>query len=139
MRDDIKEADRELEKQIGALVKEIEKIKKDSQAKKSDLLAKEKELKDLISKKKLIGAITIAVQCIGCCFPPAGPIVAGVAAIGLTVYNNSQTAPTIATATINVLFSRASRCNRRTGWRHEGCPYGRLDEIAHDHRQQRSA
>lgn len=96
LRDDLKAADQEIDKQIDVLVAEITALKAQNDAKKNELSAKEKELKDSIAKKKLIGALTLAVQAIGCCFPPAGPIVAGIASAGLAIWNNPDAAPGIA-------------------------------------------
>jgi hypothetical protein len=96
LQEDIREADREIDKQIDILVQEIKTIKTQNQAKKSELKSKEHELEEAISKKKLFGALILAVQCIGCCFGPTGALVAGVVSAGLTIASNPSSAPTVA-------------------------------------------
>lgn len=94
--EDIRAADKELVDQIGRLVKEIEMIKQKNSAKTEELVAKREELKALIERRKFLGGLTLALQCIGCCFPPAGPIVAGVASAGISALSNSKSTAALA-------------------------------------------
>lgn len=92
LRDDIRAADKEIVNQIKELVKEIEKLKKSNEGKKDELSKKKKELQDLIARRRLLGGLTMIIQGIGCCFPPAGPIVAGLASTGLSAIANPGSA-----------------------------------------------
>ena len=90
LNDDIKAADKEVDASIKSLLKEIEDFKSKNQSNKIDIQKKRKQLQALISKRRTLGIINVAVQAIGCCFPPAGPIVAGVVGVGLTMMSNTR-------------------------------------------------
>lgn len=89
LQDDIRSADKEIDLAIKKLVKEIDQFQSKNAENKVDIKKKRKELQALISKRRTLGIINVAVQAIGCCFPPAGPIVAGVVGVGLTMMSNS--------------------------------------------------
>lgn len=93
--DDIRAADRDLEAQMNTLLEEIKGLQASNAEKKGDILIKRQRLKELMDRRRTLGIITTAVQCIGCCFPPIGPVVAGVVSVGLTIASNWETAPTI--------------------------------------------
>ncbi len=92
LRDDIKAADKEIDAQIKVLLKEIQDLKAKNSANQSDLKAKRDKLRAELEKRKILGFVSIAVQAIGCCFPPAGPIVAGIVGVGLTALGNNSRA-----------------------------------------------
>lgn len=90
--DDINASAKDFDAQIKKLVAEVESLKAKNSEKSKEYLEKREKLKEAIRKRKLFGALTIIAQCIGCCFPPTGPIVAGVVSVGLTALNNPQAA-----------------------------------------------
>lgn len=95
LRDDIKAADDEIDKQIATLVAEITTLKSAGASKITELQAKREELKASILKRKILGGLSIVAQCVGACFPPAGPIVAGIAGAAMNICANPKAAATI--------------------------------------------
>jgi hypothetical protein len=93
---DIRAADKEIDVQIKELMQEIDNLQKNQANKKSEIEAKRKELKEQIERKKWLGGLAIVAQCIGCFFPPAGPIVAGAVSAGLSVASNPNAGSGIA-------------------------------------------
>ena len=105
---DIRTADKEIKDQIDKLIALFPEIRKANFEKSQEILKKREELKALMNKRRILGCITVAVQCIGCCFPPTGPIVASVASVGLTIASNTDTAPAIGAELLSTLTQGAA-------------------------------
>lgn len=109
LNEDIRVADKEIDDQIKKLLAEIKTLEETLGSKKEEISAKKQKLKDLIEKRKICGALTIAVQAIGCCFPPVGPIVGAVASAGLSIYANSEAAPVLGGEVINAYIDEIGK------------------------------
>lgn len=89
--DDIKEAHNDLDKQIKVLIEEVQALEKKGEASKDELIKQREKLKDNMRKKAILGALSIAAQVIGCCFPPCGPLVGAAVSAGLNVLKDATT------------------------------------------------
>ena len=89
---DIQHADSDIDKEIKKMVAEIQALKDQNLSQCNDIHIKRTKLKELMARRKLLGGLTLIAQCIGCCFPPLGPVIAAVASTTLTMINNPQTA-----------------------------------------------
>lgn len=92
LNEDIRAAHQEVSVQITQLIGEIRALRAQGEASRAELVRKQEQLKEAMKKKAILGALSIAIQCVGCCFPPAGPIVAGIANVGLKIVANPASA-----------------------------------------------
>lgn len=86
LRDDIRAAHRDITAQADVLIAEIRQLRRQGEASRSQLIQKKQQLKEILAKKAILGGLSIAIQCVGCCFPPAGPFVAGIVNAGLQFF-----------------------------------------------------
>lgn len=92
LNDDIRAAHQEVSAQITQLIEEVRALRRQGEASRAELVRKQDQLKEAMKKKAILGALSIAIQCVGCCFPPAGPVVAGIANAGLKIVANPSSA-----------------------------------------------
>ncbi len=85
---EIHRSSNEINEKVKKLLKEIEELQAKGESAREEAKEKITQLENEMNKKFVLGLISVAVTGLGCCFPPAGPFIAGAAVAGISIYEN---------------------------------------------------